>query len=198
VTGLTGLTRNQKKKSKKCSRRRSRQAEALEMSASSSDVDNKCLMARINEMTKEDEFQVKVIKALTQELEMIKQEQDSLAQRYHVLSNYYANATNLSICVASLEKENQMLKAQVESHTSKHVALQGTHKELEYSYEKLVESHAMIEVAQEVVLTSVKSYQPWGGTHFLASTESNITSALGTWISLEAFRRNPPQPSELT
>ena len=34
---------------------------------------------------------------------------------------------------------------------------------------------------------------PWGGTHFLASTESNITSALGTWISLEAFRRNPPQ-----
>ena len=101
---VTGLTRKQKKKSKKCSQRRSRQAQASEMSASSSDVDNKCLMARINEMTKEDEFQVKVIKALTQELEMIKQEQDSLAQRYHVLSNYYANATNLSICVASLEE----------------------------------------------------------------------------------------------
>ena len=49
------------------------------MSASSSDVDNKCLMAKINEMTKENEFQVKVIKALTQELEMIKQEQASLA-----------------------------------------------------------------------------------------------------------------------
>ena len=52
------------------------------MSASSSDVDNKCLMAKIKEMTKEDEFQVKVIKALTQELEMIKQEQASLAHRY--------------------------------------------------------------------------------------------------------------------
>ena len=49
------------------------------MSASSSDIDNKCLMAKINEMAKEDEFQVKVIKALTQELEMIKQEQASLA-----------------------------------------------------------------------------------------------------------------------
>ena len=72
----TGLTRNQKKKSKKYSRRRSRQAQASEMSASSSDVDNKCLMAK---MAKEDEFQVKVIKALTQELEMIKQEQASLA-----------------------------------------------------------------------------------------------------------------------
>ena len=97
------------------------------MSASSSDVDNKCLMAKIKEMTKEDEFQVKVIKALTQEIEMIKQEQASLAQRYHELSNDYANATKSSICVASLEKENQMLKAQVESLTSKHVALQGTH-----------------------------------------------------------------------
>ena len=130
------------------------------MSASSSDVDNKCLMARINEMTKEDEFQVKVIKALTQELEMIKQEQAFLAQRYHEWSNDYANATNSSICVASLEKENQMLKAQVESLTSKHVALQGTHKELEHSYEKLAESHAVLDIAHEVVISSVKFYQP--------------------------------------
>ena len=52
------------------------------MSASSSDVDNKCLIAKLKKMAMEDEFQVKVIKALTQELEMIKQEQASLAQRY--------------------------------------------------------------------------------------------------------------------
>ena len=71
-----------------------------------------------------------------------------MAQRYRELSNKYANAINASICVLSLEKENQMLKAQVESLTSKHVALQGTHKELKYSYEKLVESHAMLEVAR--------------------------------------------------
>ena len=103
------------------------------MSTSSSDVDNKCLIAKINEMTKENEFQVKVIKALTQELEKIKLEQASLIQRYNELSNDYANATNSTICVASLEKENQMLKAQVESPISKHVALQGTHKELKYS-----------------------------------------------------------------
>ena len=66
------------------------------------------------------------------------------------MSNDYANATNSVICVASLEKENQMLKAQVESLTSKCVALQGTHKELENSYEKLAESHAMLEVAHEL------------------------------------------------
>ena len=139
LTGQTGLTRNQKKKSKKYSRRRSRQAQASEMSASSSDVDNKCLIAKIKEMAKEDKFQVRVIKALTQELEMIKQEQDSLAQRYHKLSNDYANVTNSSICVASLEKENQMLKVQVEKLTSEHVTLQGTHLELEKSYEMLVD-----------------------------------------------------------
>ena len=44
-------------------------------------------MAKISEMTKEDKFQVKVVKALTQELETMKQEQASLAQRYHELSN---------------------------------------------------------------------------------------------------------------
>ena len=121
-------------------------------------------MARINVMTKEDKFQVKVVKALTQELETMKQEQASLAQRYRELSNNYANATSSSICVASLEKENQMLKTQVESLTSKCVSLQGTHKELEYSYEKLADSHAMLEVAYEVVLTSVKSYQPLSHT----------------------------------
>ena len=37
-----------------------------------------------------------------------------------------------------------------------------------------------------------------GWNRFLASTESDTTSALGTRISLEAFKRNPPQPSELT
>ena len=77
--GRTGLPRDRHRQSKKCSRRRSKQAKASEMSTSSSDVDNKCLIAKINEMTKENEFQVKVIKALTQELKMIKQEQASLA-----------------------------------------------------------------------------------------------------------------------
>ena len=76
------------------------------------------------------------------------------------MSNDYANATNSSISVASLEKENQMLKAQVEKLTSEHVALQGTHLELEKSYEMLVDSHVSLQVAREVVTISVTSYQP--------------------------------------
>ena len=87
LTGQTGLIKNQRKKSKKCSRRRSRQARASAESTSSSDVDHKCLMARTNEKTNEDKVQIEAIKALDQELEKIKQEQASLAQRYHELSN---------------------------------------------------------------------------------------------------------------
>ena len=88
-------------------------------------------MAKSNEKSKENEDQrIEIIKGLTHDLEKIKQEQTSLAQRYHEFSDDYANATNSVIRVALLEKENQMLKTQVESLTSKCVSLQGTHKEL--------------------------------------------------------------------
>ena len=36
-----------------------------------------------------------------------------------------------------------------------------------------------------------------GWNTLFSSTESDTTSALSTRISLEAFKRNPPQPSEL-
>jgi hypothetical protein len=39
---------------------------------------------------------------------------------------------------------------------------------------------------------------PCGGTHFLANSKPDTTSALGVRISLEAFKRNPPQPRDLT
>ena len=74
-----------------------------------------------------EDQRVEAIKALTQELEKIKLEHASLVHRYNELSNNYANATNSIVCVALLEKENQMVKAQVEKLTSEHVTLQGTH-----------------------------------------------------------------------
>ena len=40
------------------------------------------------------------------------------------------------------------------------MALQETHTELEKSYEKLVDSHVSLEVAHEVMVTTVKSYEP--------------------------------------
>src|SRR6185437_7000731 len=99
VIGQTGMTRDKRRQRKKWSQRRSRQAEPLSRSTSSSEVDHKCLMAKGKKMIKEDENQkVEAIKALTLDLEKIKLEQTSLIQRYHELSNDYANATNSSIC----------------------------------------------------------------------------------------------------
>ena len=96
-------------------------------------------------MIKVDKYQeVEAIKALTLDLEKIKLKQVSLSQRYNELSNDYANATNSITSVASLDKENEMLKAQVEKITSEHVALQETHLELEKSYEMLVDSHVSL------------------------------------------------------
>ena len=92
-------------------------------------------MAKIKKKINGNEDQrVEAIKALTQELEKIKLEHASLVHRYNELSNNYANATNSIVCGALLEKENQMVKAQVEKLTSEHVTLQGTHLELEKSY----------------------------------------------------------------
>ncbi|KAG2655193.1 hypothetical protein PVAP13_1NG547001 [Panicum virgatum] len=71
-----------------------------------------------------------------------------------------AQASETSASSTSLEKKIQMLKAQVEKLTSEHVALPGTHLELEKSYEMLVDSHVSLQVANEIVMTSVTSYQP--------------------------------------
>jgi hypothetical protein len=50
------------------------------------------------------------------------------------------------------------------------VKLQGTHIELEYSHERLVESHTLLEVTNEVLINSFKSYTP----HFTTSTCTQI------------------------
>jgi cobalamin biosynthesis Co2+ chelatase CbiK len=44
------------------------------------------------------------------------------------------------------------------------MVLQANHNELEHSYEKLVDSYATLEIAHEVVLSSVKSIQPLSHT----------------------------------
>ena len=48
----------------------------------------------------------------------------------------------------------------MERLTSKNEILQEDHDELLCSHEKLMDSHLMLEIAHEVVITMVKSYQP--------------------------------------
>jgi hypothetical protein len=53
-----------------------------------------------------------------------------------------------------------MLKDKVERLTSKNETLQESHDGLLCSHEKVMDSHLMLEIAHEVVVIAVKSYQP--------------------------------------
>ena len=114
VTGHTGLTRERRKESKECSRRRSRQAQGSAESTSSSDVDHKCLTA---ESKKEDSQGVNQAIKFKEELDRLKIIYASLVRKSENLS------TNSLSRIDSLEKENQVLKAKLEKLTSEHVAL---------------------------------------------------------------------------
>ena len=95
---------------------------------------------------------------LTKEHEKLKCSHASLVKRYENLSIEQTRTINSLSCVAQLEDENDMLKDKVESLTSKNETLQESHDELLCSHEKLVDSHLMLEIGDEVVVTSVKSY----------------------------------------
>ena len=73
--------------------------------------------------------------------------------------------TNSSSSVSQLEKENFELKARLDELSSKYNVLQANYVHLKCSHEKVVESSIMLEVAHEVVITSVKFSQPHTFTH---------------------------------
>ena len=100
------------------------------------------------------------------------EELKALSERYEKMSIEHALVTNSSSSVSQLEKDNIELKARLDELSSKYNVLQANHVHLKCSHEKLVESHLMLEVAHEVVITSVKSSQPL--THTLTCTPSHL------------------------
>ena len=74
-----------------------------------------------------------------------------------------------------------MLQAKLEKLSSEHVTLQGTHVDLEKSYEKLVESHASLEVAHEVMVNTVKSYEPPTHTCTCSRVQIDLTCTKPYW-----------------
>jgi hypothetical protein len=82
-----------------------------------------------------------------------------LACKYESLASKYDHDIKSFARRAKLEEANDDLEAQLAKLTSEHMALQADHKGLECSYEKLVDSYATLEIAHEVVLSSVKSIQ---------------------------------------
>ena len=82
---------------------------------------------------KEHVQEVEQIKAIRRELECLKLNYDLL------VSKSEASSASSSYRIDSLQKKNQVLKDKLEKISSEYVTLQGTHMELEKSYEKLVE-----------------------------------------------------------
>jgi hypothetical protein len=83
-----------------------------------------------------------------------------LIGKYKNLEKEYVCATNVSSCVNPLENENVNLKNQLEVLTSKHVKMQKDYEMLKFPHEDLQDAHVMLQVSYEVVVTSVKYFQP--------------------------------------
>jgi hypothetical protein len=99
-------------------------------------------------------------KALNEEHEKLKHSHTSLIGKHENLEKEYACATNVSSCVDSLEKENDNLKVKLEVLTSKHVKIQIDYEMIKCSHKDLQDAHVMVQVSHEVVVTSVKHFQP--------------------------------------
>jgi hypothetical protein len=111
---------------------------------------------------------------LTKELDELKKSYDLLLNRYEAPANDYVWAMKLSCHLVPVESSYEVLKGVFKKITSEHMDLQTTHKELEGSHEKLVESYAALDVSHEVVMTSVKFYQP--PTHTCTCSHVEIIS----------------------
>ena len=125
------------------------------------------LMKRAEEqkemLHKQEDFLIRKIEdleKLTKEHEKLKCSHDDLVQRYEKISIEQTSTSNALSCVAQLEKENTMLKNTIEKLNIENLALQEKHDMLVCSHNKFMDSHIMLEMAHEVVLTNLKSYQP--------------------------------------
>jgi hypothetical protein len=123
-------------------------------SVSDSDSDGEELVNELRKMSNRSQTTIieMVKKVMKQDQEIERQEK--------LLSDKEEEIKSLAL----VEKKNQALTAQVDELTSKHMDLQALRMELKCSNEKLVESYAMLEVAHEVMIIMMKSYQPIDST----------------------------------
>jgi cell division protein FtsB len=114
----------------------------------------------------------------SRELELLKSELASLVCKYETLANKYDHDIKSFACRAKIEEEaNDDLEVKLAKLTSECMVLQANHNELEHSYEKLVDSYATLEIAHEVVLSSVKSIQPLSHTCTCSQVQVNLSCA---------------------
>jgi hypothetical protein len=125
------------------------------------------LMKRVEEqkemLHKQEDFLIRKIEdleKLNKEHEKLKCSHDDLVQRYEEISIEQIKVVNHSSYIAQLENKNAMLKNTIEKLNIENLALQGKHDMLVCSHNKFMDSHIMLYMTHEVVLTNLKSYQP--------------------------------------
>jgi hypothetical protein len=144
-----------------------------------------CLMAKKEKKSKKKRLvkgaksqKIEVSNSPTRELELLNPELASLVCMYESLANKYDHDIKSFSYRAKVEEEaNDALEAQLAKLTSEHMALQADHKELEFNYEKLFYSYATLEIAHEVVLSSVKSMQPLSHTCTCSQVQIDLSCA---------------------
>ena len=127
------------------------------------------------------------------------EELKALNKRYEKLSIEHALVTNSSSSVSQLEKDNIELKARLDEISNKYNILQANYVHLKCSHKKLVESHFMLEVAHEVVITSIKSSQPLSHTLTCTPSQLNIpcTNECASRASQSLIEQNLLENNEL-
>jgi hypothetical protein len=114
----------------------------------------------------------------SRELELLKSELASLVCKYETLANKYDHDIKSFARRAKIEEEaNDDLEVKLAKLINEHMVLQANHNELEHSYENLVDSYATLEIAHEVVLSSVKSKQPLSHTCTCSQVQVNLSCA---------------------
>jgi hypothetical protein len=100
------------------------------------------------------------LEKMTKEHEELKCSHDNLVQRYESVLFEQRNNNDVLSDVAQLKIENSMLKRQVEMINLKKLALSEKYDMLSYSHNELADDHIMVDIAHEVVITSLNSCEP--------------------------------------
>jgi hypothetical protein len=96
---------------------------------------------------------------MTKEHEELKCSHDNLVQRYEYVLFEQRNNHDVLSDAAQLKTENCMLRSQVEMMNLEKLALGEKYDMLSYSHSKLVDDHIMLDIAHEVVITNLTSYE---------------------------------------
>jgi hypothetical protein len=104
------------------------------------------------------------LEKMTKEHEELRCSHDVLVQRYDSMLIEQSSNDDALSCVAQLRMKNAMLERQVELLSHDKLALTEKYDSLSYSHDNILDRHIMLNVAHEVVIANLNSYEPHSRT----------------------------------